>query len=325
LIKLYQGDCLDVLKRLPSGSVHCVVTSPPYWGLRDYGVASQIGLEPSPGAYVERIVRVFREIKRVLRDDGTAWVNLGDSYAQSQAGRRRNGQGNIASPCKIAVESPGETRDIPAGLKPKDLCGIPWRVAFALQADGWYLRSDIIWAKSNPMPESVRDRPTKSHEYLFLLTKQSRYYFDADAVRECFTDKRMGNPGNYRHAYCDGAGRRDGQTSGLAWTKGEERGGRNIRTVWTIPTQPYKGAHFATFPRRLVSPCIKAGCPTGGIVLDPFAGSGTTGAEAVSLGRDFIGIDLNPAYLKMARARIAAAQPALKSSAFNPSESVAKK
>lgn len=308
-VKLYCGDCLDVLRRLPDQSVQCVVTSPPYWGLRDYGVSGQLGLEPTPEEYVSRMVAVFAEVRRVLRDDGTCWVNLGDSYAATSTGGASDKSllhgGRGVGPNEKIKQGPAIVRLAPPGLKPKDLVGIPWRVAFGLQADGWYLRSDIIWHKPNPMPESVRDRPTKSHEYLFLLTKSSRYCFDAEAVREqasrgphtrnrlsCF--KKQGKVG--RHHQGNPVISLDGN--------------RNLRSVWTIPTQRYKGAHFATFPRRLVSPCIKAGTKPGDTVLDPFAGSGTTGAEAVTLGRDFIGIDLSADYLRLARQRIADARKA---------------
>jgi len=336
-LTVYLGDCREVMATMEPESVHCVVTSPPYWGLRDYGTAtwaggvdptcrhdprmgvsgastlsgahpigsprdrpqnvcvlcgatridSQLGLEPTPEAYVESMVAVFREVRRVLRSDGTVWLNLGDSYASS-GGERAYGSSDNGT-----GRGPGTRRhDVPAsGLKPKDLVGIPWRVAFALQADGWYLRSDIIWAKPNPMPESVTDRPTKSHEYLFLLTKSPRYYFDADAVREVGID-----PDRQRS---DRIGGTNGHT--VRHSPGGVMGAsqsRNIRSVWTIATQPYPGAHFATFPRALVEPCIKAGCPQGGIVLDPFAGSGTTGMVAQSLSRRAVLIDLNGEYLE---------------------------
>lgn len=251
-LTLYGGDCRDVLKELPAESVHCVVTSPPYWGLRDYGVGGQLGLEATPEEFVANMVAVFREVRRVLRADGTLWLNLGDSYGQNQgAGFDTNKDGGE----RKAAASLGR-RVTRTGLKPKDLVGIPWRVAFALQADGWYLRSDIIWAKPNPMPESVTDRPTKAHEYLFLLSKSPRYYYDADAVRE------------------DGAGRTDvGRMTSPArlnqggpWTATEKpEAGRNLRSVWTIATEPYPGAHFATFPRKLVEPCVKAGTSERGV------------------------------------------------------------
>jgi len=331
-VRLYRGDCLDVLRRLTAGSVHCVVTSPPYWGLRDYGVAGQLGLESTPEEYVAKLVGIFREVRRVLRPDGTVWLNLGDSYYSDIGG------GSVTCTVNAGpIRTLGRRNKPPHGtLKPKDLVGIPWRVALALQADGWYLRSDIIWHKPNAMPESVRDRPTKSHEYLFLFAKSERYYFDSKAVCEpvqADTVPRYSRGRSAAHKYADGGPGNQtlarsldhmrelpaigGATHAARLTTSD--GGpnrpmtphatRNIRSVWTIPTQPYKGAHFATFPRRLVSPCIKAGCPVGGVVLDPFCGSGTTGAEALSLGRDFIGIDLSPAYLKLAQQRIIATCP----------------
>jgi site-specific DNA-methyltransferase (adenine-specific) len=323
-LTIHGGDCREVLRELPAESVHCVVTSPPYWGLRDYGTATweggdadcdhvmsralkrdnnggmppagegtrgtqsstassvllfrdacgkcgarrvdaQLGLETTPEAYVAAMVDVFREVRRVLRDDGTLWLNLGDSYAAARSYQvRDNKHTDVGNTMASSV---------PEGLKPKDLVGIPWRVAFALQADGWYLRSDIVWAKPNPMPESVTDRPTKSHEYVFLLAKSARYFFDADAVRETSSDDF----------------------------------GRNIRSVWTIATAPYPGAHFATFPPKLVEPCVKAGCPVGGVVLDPFAGTGTVGMVAQSLSRRAVLIELNPEYLRQCLARNAQA------------------
>lgn len=329
-IYLHLGDCIEVMRGMPAGSVHCCVTSPPYWGLRDYGVSGQLGLEPTPDEYVGRMVEVFREVRRVLRDDGTLWLNLGDSYATGagkainpgggdhsfpQPGvpgyRGRGAQVSNGRPQAGAPLSPiFQPNRMPiAGLKPKDLIGIPWRVALALQADGWYLRSDIIWHKPNPMPESVRDRPTKSHEYLFLLSKQEKYYFDAEAVREPVSQtpgakawRRIFDPAKQgKEASLKAAGTKGGNDG----RRDPDPAGRNIRTVWTIATKPYKGAHFATFPPKLVEPCVKAGCPEGGTVFDPFAGSGTTGAVALQLGRSFVGIDLNQAYLDLARERIA--------------------
>lgn len=245
------GDVLDGLRSLPDGSVQCVVTSPPYWGLRNYGVEGQIGLEPTPEAYVEKMVEVFREVRRVLRDDGTLWLNLGDCF--TSGGRTSNGtrEGYMQQTNRGASgECDAPRLSMPPGLKPKDLVGIPWRVAFALQADGWYLRSDIIWSKPNPMPESVTDRPTKSHEYVFLLAKQARYYYDADAIREPTTNERVRGPA--LHPSKD--------TNGNAGLCRRPIGGwRNRRTVWEITTQPTPEAHFATFPQALVEPCIKAG------------------------------------------------------------------
>ena len=255
--RIIQGDCLEGLRTLPDASVHCCVTSPPYWGLRDYGHDGQIGLESTPEAYVARMVEVFREVRRVLRDDGTLWLNLGDSYASGgRTYRAPDGKDSKNG----RVTGSYRPKD-PEGIKPKDLVGIPWRVAFALQADGWYLRQDIIWHKPNPMPESVRDRCTKAHEYVFLLTKSERYYYDAEAVKEAFADERQGNPGNYKNGYSGGAGRNNGDTNGRAWNEDGKATGRNRRSVWTVTTKPYSGAHFAVMPAALVEPCIKAGCP----------------------------------------------------------------
>jgi DNA modification methylase len=335
-ITIYNGDALEILRQLPDATVNCCVTSPPYWGLRDYGTAtwdggdaecdhlqprkggdgpaspingggsdrdtsvglqqfhgtcrkcgarridSQIGLELTPEAYVDRLVDVFREVKRVLRDDGTLWLNLGDSFA----GGGNNRGGN---------------------LKPKDLCGIPWRTAFALQESGWWLRSDIIWAKPNPMPESVTDRPTKAHEYMFLLAKSERYYYDADAISEPTTDEAYRTRGQIRPptsiyaAQCpDGP-----QRTGLNLVN--QVGGRltrNKRDVWTVTSDPFPEAHFATFPPALILPCVLAGCPAGGTVLDPFSGAGTTALVAKEQGRRAIGIELNPDYVSMIARRL---------------------
>ena len=289
---LHLGDCLEVLRTLPEASVQCCVTSPPYYGLRDYGHADQIGLEQSPEEYVAKLVAVFREVQRVLKDDGTLWLNLGDSYANG--GRQSRDTDDKLSQRGMNVR-PDD------GAKPKDLLGIPWRVAFALQADGWYLRQDIIWAKPNPMPESVRDRCTKAHEYLFLLSKADRYYFDADAIAEPSIKGSAGSRFDAGKTALHGLGRSSEKDR-------IERDSRNRRSVWTIATRPYKGAHFATFTPALVEPCVLAGCPVGGTVLDPFSGSGTTAAVATSLGRRAIGIELNAEYLPLAHERISAAQ-----------------
>jgi site-specific DNA-methyltransferase (adenine-specific) len=254
--RIIQGDCIEGLRTLPDASVHCCVTSPPYWGLRDYGHDGQIGLESTPEAYVARMVEVFREVRRVLRDDGTCWVNLGDSYA---AGGMSNpsvkstlggGKDRGAKAYCIARKKPDE-------LKAKDLVGIPWRVAFALQADGWWLRQDIIWHKPNPMPESVRDRCTKAHEYVFLLTKSERYYYDAEALREPYAD----GVGKDRLACPKASVGRGGNEANRLRSEFYKNGGRNRRSVWTVTTKPYSGAHFAVMPPDLVEPCIKAGCP----------------------------------------------------------------
>jgi DNA modification methylase len=300
---LIQGDCLEVLKTLPAESINCAVTSPPYYGLRDYGVDGQIGLEQTPNEYVAKLVEVFREVKRVLKDDGTLWLNLGDSYASAQKGsggatnKQLTNRGSFFRPERYDLAS--------HGLKPKDLIGIPWRVAFALQADGWYLRQDIIWHKPNPMPESVRDRCTKAHEYIFLLSKSAKYFFDSDAIKEgskTYTRKasKIGNK-----AQSDDGFRSymvDSQTRGFG--RDITTVGRNKRSVWTVTTKPFKGAHFATFPQDLVEPCILAGCPEGGTVLDPFFGAGTVGVVAKKLGRNYVGIELNSQYIQIAERRI---------------------
>ncbi len=321
--RILVGDVRETLATLEAGSVQTCVTSPPYWGLRDYGHTRQIGLEATPDAYLAQLVAVFREVRRVLRDDGTVWLNLGDSYAGSwgnqgrtdERGTQRAINGPILTPVHDGrFPSQGSnTGKIPegSGLKPKDLVGIPWRVALALQADGWYLRSDIIWSKPNPMPESVTDRPTKAHEYIFLLSKSARYYYDAQAIEESVSAETSWKAlGRYdaRDKAC-----RDGQTtngSGRSTLRvGDMQSTRNKRSVWHVATQPYAEAHFATFPEDLILPCILAGSRPGDLVLDPFAGSGTTGAVSVRNNRDFIGCELNPAYVDLARKRIGAVAP----------------
>ena len=299
------GDCLESMRTLPDGVARCCVTSPPYFGLRDYGVDGQIGLEATPDAYIERLVAVFREVQRVLADDGTLWLNLGDSYATvggSHAGRDDQ-RGVGARRVLSAGAGDSGNRSAPPGLKAKDLIGIPWRVALALQADGWYLRSDIIWHKPNPMPESVKDRPTKAHEYLFLLAKSERYYYDAEAIaEEAVCDRKRGpalHPDVVSTNGNSGLGRREPQPT------------RNARTVWTIPTRPFKGAHFAVFPEALAERCILAGSAPGDTILDPFGGSGTVGVVATKRGRSAILCELNPEYAAMAEGRIAQTQPGL--------------
>jgi DNA modification methylase len=347
--RLLVGDVRETLAGLPDQAVQCCVTSPPYWGLRDYGHAGQIGLEATPDAYVAELVAVFREVRRVLKDDGTLWLNLGDSYQNAK------GQAGGVDPKQPARRHGLRPQDTGiAGLKPKDLVGVPWMVAFALRADGWYLRSDIIWSKPNTMPESVTDRPTKAHEYVFLLAKSARYYYDADAIAESVSvamleQMTQGYDGLGLKDY-EGAGvqnpssvkariianareritskakdtpRNDGerwQCSGPSGPGGgpgvAPRGlGRNARTVWVITTQPYPDAHFATFPEAIPERCILAGSRVGDIVLDPFTGSGTTGAVASRLGRSFIGCELNEEYAQLARARIGDAAPLFASEA----------
>ena len=303
--RIIPGDCIESMRTLPDASVHCCVTSPPYWGLRDYGHDVQIGLESTPEAYVARMVEVFREVRRVLRDDGTCWVNLGDSYFGTGRGPTHptgfhSGENGGSFPTSGVY-----SHDT---LKSKDLVGIPWRVAFALQADGWWLRQDIIWHKPNPMPESVRDRCTKAHEYVFLLTKSERYFYDAEAVSEAVVCVRgPGNKKPLKGVEEDGEKHRTRAGLHKAAERWREEGppeSRNRRSVWTITTKPYSGAHFAVMPPDLVKPCIKAGCPEGGTVLDPFAGSGTTLAVAAELGRNGIGCELNPEYIGLAERRI---------------------
>lgn len=367
--EIKQGDALERLRELPDESVHCVVTSPPYYGLRDYGTArweggdpncqhkgkhehsggygspkqatnkganyvasgdcmcgairidDQIGLEQSPDEYVARLVEVFCEVRRVLRSDGTLWLNLGDCYGGAASNSPQSGLKELAdiySPRKNPRQSHAyqDRNDIyvkrgrVATCKPKDLVGIPWRVAFALQADGWYLRSDIIWAKPNPMPESVTDRPTKAHEYVFLLSKSARYYYDGNAIREPYN---LASISRYDSPMM-GTAPTARQPGGDVDRREREKGlrdpnplGRNARTVWNITTHPFTEAHFATFPERLVQRCVDAGCPIGGVVLDPFSGSGTTGVVAVRSGRRYIGIELNPEYVAMSERRLNAA------------------
>lgn len=318
------GEALEVLQKIPSAVVDCCVTSPPYWGLRDYKVSGQLGLETTPEEYVERLIKIFREVRRILKPEGTLWLNLGDTYAGSGCGtndyrteasrsinktdimfsktppqQRLGRQGRTS--CVSQVER-GRGHYHSGFLKPKDLCGIPWRVAFALQAEGWWLRSDIIWAKPNAMPESVKDRPTKAHEYIFFMTKSRKYYFDAEAVREKNETRWPASWGDFRRRkVC-------GKMADIKKTKEEfdryRSSGRNIRSVWFIPTRPYPEAHFAVFPTEIPERCLLAGCPPGGIVIDPFVGSGTTAVVAKKLGRHFIGIDINPEYCQMAERRL---------------------
>ena len=354
--QIFNGDCLEVLKKLPSGIANCCVTSPPYYGLRDYGtgiwvggdpncnhnngtygsntgvgthkfmqdngtplvgeahlmkkvctkcgavrVDKQIGLEESPEQYVEKLVEVFREIKRVLTDDGTLWLNIGDTYNSSsyRKDEKTSGhgkQGTNKGSYENVVERPKAQN-----CKPKDLIGIPWMLAFALRADGWYLRQDIIWHKPNPMPESVKDRCVKSHEYIFLLSKKKNYYFDYQAIQEdalSTSDPRLGEGRiEYEGKRTENAQEKVQQSFACVYEK------RSKRDVWTIPPSTISEAHFATFPEKLVEPCILAGCPKGGVVIDPFFGSGTTGRVALGLDRDYIGIELNPQYIKIAEKR----------------------
>lgn len=298
---ILHGDAVQRLKTLPDNSVHCCVTSPPYWGLRDYGVDGQIGLESTPEEYVSRMVEVFREVRRVLRDDGTCWLNIGDSYNAYNGNRGRSTSFQSATEEAYPLLPAGHGLTA-KGLKNKDLVGIPWRVAFALQADGWYLRQDIIWHKPNPMPESVTDRCTKAHEYVFRLTKSAKYWYDADAVKILGSGQTQGGK-EHKHTR-NGANDFNRTKMGLMNLVGREWKTANLRSVWTITTKPYKGAHFATMPPELANTCILAGCPIDGITLDPFAGSGTTLAVALQNGRRAIGIELNPEYIDLAERRL---------------------
>jgi site-specific DNA-methyltransferase (adenine-specific) len=261
---LFEGNALTVLQALPSESVRCVITSPPYWGLRDYGIQGQIGLEPSLSQFLNQLTRIFSEVKRVLTSDGTLWLNIGDSYTSGNRGYRAADKKNPARAMNIRPPTPD-------GLKPKDLIGVPWRLAFALQDDGWFLRSDVVWNKPNAMPESVKDRPIRSHEYLFMLTKSERYHYNHAAVKES-TD--------------DGKGK------------------RSRRTVWNVNTKAFSGAHFATFPPELIRPCVLASTEPGDFVLDPFFGSGTVGLVSQEENRQYVGIELNPDYVRMAASRL---------------------
>jgi DNA modification methylase len=313
LNKTHVGDCRELLKRMADDGVRVqtCVTSPPYFGLRDYGVVGQIGLEPSPNDYVAKLVAVFAAVRDVLADDGTLWLNLGDSYAR-YPGNRNARYGAAPSNKSGYFENQRQSTANRCGIKAKDLLGIPWRVAFALQADGWYLRSDVIWHKPNPMPESVTDRPTKAHEYLFLLSANERYYYDAQSIAEPAVAREPGEMDGGAQCNPDGSRANVGRNFRKQGGHGRRYAGfneryfakptpftRNRRTVWSIPTTPFKGAHFATFPRALVEPCILAGSRAGDAVLDPFMGSGTTAQVATDLGRNFLGCELNPRYVEL--------------------------
>lgn len=341
------GDAKEVLKTLPDESVNCAITSPPYWGLRDYGVAGQIGLEKTPEEFIAKMTGIFSELRRVLKDDGTLWLNIGDSYAGSwgnyggknrSAGSQRiirNGS-SVPNPAYDGFEHfrPPTSGKFGDGIKSKDLVGIPWMLAFALRADGWYLRQEIIWHKPNPMPESVLDRCTKSHESVFLLSKSSRYYFDYKAIQEPALSTPLGFPAGwgkgdeprtavefqkagihpktkkkFEKRMAGGGTNIDGHTGHLKpdGTPFEYavNGMRNRRSVWTVNPMPFSEAHFATFPEKLIEPMVLAGCPRGGAVLDPFMGAGTTAVVAKKMERDYLGIELNPEYVAMANKRLA--------------------
>ena len=300
------GDCRDTMRRWAGRGVKAqmCVTSPPYWGLRDYGKEGQIGLEQTPEQYIAAMVEVFRCVRDVLADDGTLWLNIGDCYASG--GRKTRDTDD-----KLAQRGMDTRPADPDGIKPKDLIGIPWMLAFALRADGWYLRQDIIWHKPNPMPESVRDRCTKAHEYVFLLSKSGRYFFDSEAMREDAVKGASGSSFNTGKTAAHQMGRSSD-------AERVEDGKRNRRSVWTVATRPYKGAHFATFPPALVEPCVLAGSRPGDIVLDPFMGSGTTAAVALQHGRQYLGCELNTEYGALQAERINEATEAVAEAAAQP-------
>lgn len=328
-VRIINADVMEGLRQLPDESVHCVVTSPPYWGLRDYGVEGQIGLEATPFAFTDRMVEVFREVRRVLRADGTCWVNLGDSY---QCAKGQSGGVDPKQPARRHGLRPND-KSIP-GLKPKDLIGVPWRVAFALQSDGWWLRGDHVWAKPNGMPESTEDRPTRAHEYVFMLTRSPRYWYDSEAVRtapKASTITRLAQDVDAQAGSdrANGGGKTNGPMKAVARRSDKQRGhtrrhagfndrwdameradqlaeGANLRSVWWVPPAQYSEAHFAVMPDRVAEICIRAGCPKGGTVLDPFGGAGTTGLVADRLQRNAILIELNPEYAAMAEKRVSA-------------------
>jgi DNA modification methylase len=313
-LKILVGDCRETLKQLPDQCVQTCITSPPYFGLRDYGNDGQIGLEQTPHDFVDQLVSVFREVKRVLRDDGTLWLNLGDSYSSYKDGK--------ATPDTTRGEDTGTLVDkglaknrmastfTGTRIKNKDLIGIPWMVAFALRSDGWYLRQDIIWHKPNPMPESVEDRCTKSHEYIFLMSKSQKYYYDQEAIKVPPAESTPGRGpvdfgGEKGRNYTPDKNDPNFRGGNEQWGRTYEYkdGNVNKKSVWTIPTKPFKGAHFATFPEELIQPCILAGSKAGDVVLDPFGGSGTTGKVAIDYGRKAILCELNPDYVKIINER----------------------
>lgn len=342
-VEILQGDCIESLKKLPDGCIQTCVTSPPYFGLRDYGVEEQIGLEETPNGYIQKLVDVFAEVYRVLSDNGTLWCNIGDSYAGSWGAQGRQGETgtmhgrSVTSARQIESHPKNKSRTgslKQEGIKQKELIGIPWRLAFALQDFGWYLRQDIIWSKPNPMPESVRDRCTKSHEYIFLLSKKPTYYFDQEAISEPLAessisrlqqdiDKQEGSSrvpgktnGNMKAA-CRKSGNKErkarpgtpkNNSQNLKGSVPWEGATRNKRSVWSVSTKPYKGAHFAVFPVDLIEPCILAGSKKGDTVLDPFNGSGTTGECAISHGRNYIGLELNQEYIDLTHKRLSLTQ-----------------
>lgn len=322
---IYQGDALKVLKTLPPESVNCCITSPPYWGLRDYGIPGQLGMEETPEKYIINITKTLEEVRRILRKDATLWLNMGDCHNAN--GRKGHGSriGYLQTSNRASFAGADQNRPYAPRLKPTDLVGIPWMLAFALRDAGWYLRSDIIWAKPNPMPESVRNRPTRAHEYLFMLSKNKKYFYDANAIKEPCIGGSVQNRSKIPSGWDTGPGSHNKLLGGYQadkqrghsrrhagfndrWDqmtrKGQTSGFRNRRSVWTIAPKPFKGAHFATFPPALIEPGILAGCPQGGIVLDPFMGAGTTALVATQHGRRYIGCELNPAYIEIANRRL---------------------
>ena len=296
--RIFTGDSREVLQTLPDGIADCCITSPPYYALRDYGNERQIGHEETPEEFIAELVKVFHEIKRVLKEDGVLWVNMGDSYVNTNGFARASQEFQR----KGRNDAPANDRSLnalhSAGYKTKDLIGIPWMLAFALRADGWFLRQDIIWAKPNPMPESVQDRCTRSHEYIFLLSKSQKYFFDSDAIKEPSTtkDNIIRNRETTKGNNVPGKAKFHGLTH-------NDYDMRNKRDVWTITTKPLAEEHFAAYPEELVETCLKAGCPVGGVVIDPFFGSGTTGRVAQKLNRHYIGIELNSQYVEICERR----------------------
>lgn len=298
---IIQGECKKVLKEMPDETINCCITSPPYWNLRTYGCEGQLGLEKTPEEYISKMVDIFHEIYRVMRKDGTLWINIGDTYYNNFSGGSQSSQtGNT----KALMQAGRMNKEKHNYIKMTELTGIPWMLAFALRADGWYLRQDIIWNKSNAMPESVKNRCTKSHEYIFLLSKSPKYYYDQDAIREPHSDvslNRIKRPLNLSQNVEGRAVNTSGPTDMQRFCHPK---GRNKRDVWTVATSNYRCAHFATYPEKLILPCVLAGCPRGGVILDPFFGTGTTGLVAAKNGRNYIGIELNPEYIKIAKERL---------------------
>jgi DNA modification methylase len=312
--EIREGDALGRLREMPDETVRCAVTSPPYYGLRDYGVEGQLGLEETPEEYIDRLVVIFAELRRVLTDDGTLWLNLGDSYNTRQRGTDKGWDtSRLSNPARVQKAQAASLRPRRAyeGSKPKDLLGIPWMAAFALRADGWFLRQEIIWHKRTPMPESVQDRPTRAHEQVFLLSKSPRYFYDADAIREPDAGQDHARSVLAGQPSLEPSGGIAAPHRGLRTSSGRDGLGRNKRSVWTLSSRPYPEAHFATFPPELPEPCILAGSAPGDTVLDPFSGAATTGLVALRRGRSYVGIELSPEYAALSRRRIVDDAPLL--------------